>query len=76
MTYTRKITRGRNVYLYRVTSFRDRETGKVRQRAEYLGKEILKDKVKTIQKPRNRISVRRVLELKCVSHLWTLSKNN
>ena len=62
MTYTRKITRGRNVYLYRVTSFRDRETGKVRQRAEYLGKEILKDKVKIIQKPGNRISVRRVLE--------------
>lgn len=62
LTYTRKITRGKNIYLYRVTSFRDRETGKVRQRAEYLGKEILQDNVKTIQKPRNRIAVRRVLE--------------
>ncbi|QRF76018.1 Transposase [Thermoplasmatales archaeon] len=62
MTYTRKIIRGENTYLYRVTSFRDRDTGKVRQRSEYQGKEIIKDNVKTIQKPRNRIQVRRVLE--------------
>jgi transposase len=62
LTYTRRIIRGKNVYLYRVTSFRDKETGKVRQRSEYQGKEILQDNVKTIQKPRNRISVRRVLE--------------
>lgn len=62
MTYTRKITRGKNIYLYRVTSFRDKETGKVRQRSEYLGKEVVKDNLKTIQKPGNLISVRKVLE--------------
>ncbi|OWP56568.1 MAG: hypothetical protein B2I17_05790 [Thermoplasmatales archaeon B_DKE] len=62
MTYTRKIIRGRNTSLYRVTSFRDKGTGKVRQRSEYQGKEIIKGNVKTIQKPNNRIQARRVLE--------------
>ena len=62
MTYTRKLVRGSHVYLYRVTSYRDKETGKVRQRTEYLGKEVVKDNVSTVQKPRNRITVRRVLD--------------
>jgi hypothetical protein len=62
LTYTRKITRGKNIYLYRVKSFRDRETGEMRQRAECLGNGVLKDNVKTIQKLRNRITVRKVLE--------------
>ena len=62
MTYTRRIIRGDNVYLYRVTSYRDHDTGKVKQKAEYLGKEILRDSEKIIQKPRNRVSVRRVLD--------------
>lgn len=62
MTYSRRITRGKNVYLYNVTSYREKGTGKVKQRSEYLGKEIIRDNVKTIQKQRNRMQVRRVLE--------------
>ena len=62
MTYTRKLVRGEHTYLYRVTSYRDKETGKVRQRTEYMGKEVVKDNVSTVQKPRNRITARRVLD--------------
>ena len=62
MTYIRRLVRGDNVYLYEVTSYRDRETGKVRQRSEYKGKEIIKDNTVTVRKPRNRITVRKVLD--------------
>lgn len=60
MTYTRRLVRGSHVYLYRVRSYR--ETGKVRQESEYIGKEVVKDKLTTVQKPRNRISARKVLD--------------
>ncbi len=62
LTYTRRIIRGDNVYLYRVTSYRDHDTGNVKQKAEYLGKEILRGSERIIQKPRNRVSVRKMLE--------------
>jgi hypothetical protein len=62
LTYTRRLVRGNHVYLYRVTSYRDRETGKVKQKTEYVGKEVVKDNVSTVQKPRNRITARRVLD--------------
>ncbi|MCL4480307.1 MAG: transposase, partial [Candidatus Thermoplasmatota archaeon] len=62
MTYIRRLVRGDNVYLYEVTSYRDRETGKVRQRSEYKGKEIVKDNTVTVRKPRNRITARKVLD--------------
>ena len=47
---------------YEVTSYRDKETGKVRQRSEYKGKEIIKDNIATLRKPRNRITARKVLD--------------
>ena len=62
MTYIRRLVRGDNVYLYEVTSYRDKETGKVRQRSEYKGKEIIKDNIATVRKPRNRITARKVLD--------------
>ena len=62
MTYIRRLVRGDNVYLYEVTSYRDKETGKVRQRSEYKGKEIVKDNMVTVRKPRNRITARKVLD--------------
>ncbi len=62
MTYIRRLVRGNNVYLYEVTSYRDKETGKVRQRSEYKGKEIIKDNTITVRKPRNRITARKVLD--------------
>ena len=40
MTYIRRLVRGDNVYLYEVTSYRDKETGKVRQKSVYKGREI------------------------------------
>ena len=42
LTYIRRLVRGDHVYLYEVTSYRDRETGKVRQKSVYKGKEIIK----------------------------------
>ena len=57
-----RLVRGDNVYLYEVTSYRDRETGKVRQKSEYKGKEIIKDNTTTVRKPRNRITARKVLD--------------
>ena len=62
MTYIRRLVRGDNVYLYEVTSYRDKETGKVRQRSEYKGKEIIEDNTVTVRKPRNRITARKVLD--------------
>ena len=41
-TYIRRSVRGDNVYLYEVTIYRDKETGKVKQRLDYTGKEIMK----------------------------------
>ena len=62
LTYIRGLVRGDNVYLYEVTSYRDRETGMVRQKQVYKGKEIIKDNTVTVRKPRNRISARKVLD--------------
>ena len=62
MTYIRRLVRGDNVYLYEVTSYRDKETGKVRQKSVYKGKEIIKDNTVTVRKPRNRIAARKVLD--------------
>ena len=62
LAYIRRFVRGDSVYLYEVTSYRDKETGKVRQRSEYKGKEIIKDNTITVRKPRNRITARKVLD--------------
>jgi len=43
MTFTRKLVRGGNIYVYEVRSYRDRDTGRVRQEAKYIGKEVDKD---------------------------------
>ena len=45
-----------------MSSYRDKETGKVRKRSEYKGKEIIKDNTVTVSKPKNRITVRMVLD--------------
>ena len=50
-TYIRRPVRGDNVYLYEVTIYRDKETGKVRQRSDYKGKEIIKDNTTTGRNP-------------------------
>ena len=45
-----------------MTSYRDKETGKVRQRSEYKGKEIIKDNISTLRKPRSIITAWKVLD--------------
>ena len=62
MTYVRRLVKGDNVYLYRVRSFRDKETGKVRQEVTYLGKEVDRDGEKELRPPVDRNSVQRVLD--------------
>ena len=62
MTYIRRLVRGDSVYLYEVTSYRDKETGKVRQKSVYKGREIIKDNTVTVRKPMNRITARKVLD--------------
>ena len=62
LTYIRRLVGGDNVYLYEVTRYRDREIGKVRQRSDYKGKEIIKDNTVTVRIPKNRITARKVLD--------------
>lgn len=62
MRFTRRLVRGSNVYVYEVRSYRDRDTGRVRQEAKYLGKEVEKDGKKILMPPVDRKGVRIVLD--------------
>jgi len=62
MTFTRRLIRGSNVYVYEVRSYRDRDTGRVRQDAKYIGKEVEKDGKKILMPPVDRKGVRMVLD--------------
>ena len=60
MTYIRRIVKNGRTYLYENRSYRDQ--GKVKQESRYLGIETEKDGQKTIKTPKNRTSVRKILE--------------
>ncbi|MGC8699342.1 MAG: IS1634 family transposase, partial [Candidatus Acidifodinimicrobium sp.] len=62
MTYVRRQVRNGKIYLYEARTFRDKETGKVKQEVKYLGKEVEKDGKKVLQPPKDRYSVRRILD--------------
>ena len=62
MTFTRRLPKGKNIYVYRVTNHRIKGTKEVKQDSVYLGKEITVDGKTVIQEPRKRIMVRRLLE--------------
>ena len=62
MTFRRRIVKGDNANFYDVRSYRDRETGKVRQEVKYLGKEVEREGKKVIRPPKDRYSVRRSLD--------------
>jgi len=62
MTFMRKLVRGSNVYVYEVRSYRDRDTGRVRQEAKYIGKEVEKDGKKILIPPVDRKGVRMVFD--------------
>ena len=40
MTYVRRQVRSGNTYLHEARTFRDKETGKVKQVVRYIGKEV------------------------------------
>jgi len=60
--FTRRLVRASNVYVYEVRSYRDRDTGRVRQEAKYIGKEVDKDDEKILMPPVNRKGVRMVFD--------------
>jgi transposase len=63
MTFVRRIKRNDSVYVYNVTTYRDKTTGKVKQDTEYLGKEVEKDGEKVIIPPkRKRGGLREILD--------------
>jgi transposase len=74
MTFTRRLQKGDNVYVYRVTPYREKGTGKVKQKTEYLGKEIVKDNKTILEPPRyKRMGVRKVLSYGGPMVLYNLS---
>ena len=62
MTFTRKIRKGENIYVYRVTNHRVKGTKEVKQDSQYIGKEVTVDGKTVIREPKNRIMVRRIIE--------------
>ena len=55
MTFIRRLPKGKNIYVYRVTNHRIMGTKEVKQDSVYLGKEITVDGKTVIQEPRKRI---------------------
>ena len=62
MTFIRRLPKGKNIYVYRVTNHRIKGTKEVKQDSVYLGKEITVDGKTVIQETGKRIMVRRVIE--------------
>ncbi|MCL4448025.1 MAG: hypothetical protein M0Z77_09635 [Thermoplasmatales archaeon] len=62
MTHIRRQVRNGNTYLYSAKTFRDRDTGKVRQKVKYLGKEVERNGKRILKPSLNRKEVRRVLD--------------
>jgi len=76
MTFTRRIPApGENSsYVYRVKSYREKETGKVKQKTEFLGKEIVKNGKKVIIPPKHkRTKVKKVLSCGSSTVLYHLA---
>ena len=64
------------MYLYRVRTYRDKATGKVKQDSEYLGKEVTRGGERVIIPPRRKslAGVRRILEYGGVMALYQVAK--
>ncbi len=63
MTFTRRIKKGDRTYVYRVQTYREKGTGKVKQNTEYLGKEIIENgKTILIPPKRKNQGAREILE--------------
>ena len=54
VTHVRRQIRNGKIYLYEARTFRDRDTGKVKQEVKYLGREVEKNGEKVLQPPRDR----------------------
>ena len=55
MTHIRRQMRNGKIYLYEARTFRDRDTGKVKQEVKYLGREVEKKGEKVLQPPRGQV---------------------
>jgi len=63
MTFTRRIKKGGRTYVYRVQTYREKGTRKVKQNTEYLGKEIIENgKTILIPPKRKNPGAREILE--------------
>ncbi len=57
ITFTRKLQKRQNVYVYSVTNHRIKGTKEVKQHSVYIGKEITVDGKTVIRELRNKINV-------------------
>jgi hypothetical protein len=75
MVFLRRLRRGDSVYLYRVRTYRDKATGKVKQDSEYLGKEVIRGGERVIIPPRRKrlAGVRRILDYGGVMALYQVA---
>lgn len=63
MSFIRRLTKNGAVYVYNVTTYREKGTNKVKHNAEYLGKEVERDGKKVIVPPkRKRTGLREILD--------------
>ena len=63
MTFTRRLQKGENKYVYKVRTYREKGTGNVKQETQYLGKEVIKDgKTIIIPPKRKRTGLREILD--------------
>lgn len=62
MTFTRRIEKGDSIYVYRVKTYREKGTGKVKQKTKYLGKEVKKGGKTVFLPPKHRrVGVKKIL---------------
>ena len=69
MTFRRRIVKGDNANFYDVRSYRDRETGKVRQGVRYLGKEV-EGREEGDTAPEGQVFCEEVTRFSCVHYVF------
>jgi len=76
MTFVRRLRKKNAVYLYRVTTYREKGTGKVKQKTMYLGKEVTKEGKTMLLPPKHkRIGVKKVLSYGAPAVLYALAEH-
>lgn len=74
MTFTRRIRSGDNTYVYCVKTYREKESGKVKQKTRYLGKEVTEGGETILLPPKyRRVGVKKVLSYGSPMALYCLA---